>query len=48
LPAIDAVTVNAATCSGTDQRGAPRPMGPRCDIGAFEFDPDPIFASGFD
>ncbi|WP_395683900.1 choice-of-anchor Q domain-containing protein [Dokdonella sp.] len=47
-PAIDAVIVNAATCSGTDQRGAPRPMGTRCDIGAFEFDPDRIFASGFD
>ena len=47
-PAIDAVTVNAATCSGTDQRGAARPLGVRCDIGAFEFDSDPIFANGFE
>jgi hypothetical protein len=47
-PAIDAVTVNAATCGGTDQRGAARPLGVRCDIGAFEFDPDPIFANGFE
>jgi len=23
----------------TDQRGAPRPVGPRCDIGAFEYSP---------
>jgi CSLREA domain-containing protein len=23
----------------TDQRGAPRPVGPRCDIGAFEYNP---------
>ncbi|MDW8101198.1 MAG: choice-of-anchor Q domain-containing protein, partial [Anaerolineae bacterium] len=23
-------------CPPTDQRGVPRPQGPRCDIGAFE------------
>jgi predicted outer membrane repeat protein len=23
----------------TDQRGSPRPMGPRCDVGAFEYSP---------
>lgn len=47
-PAIDAVIVNAAGCSGTDQRGVGRPLGLRCDIGAFELDTDPIFADGFD
>lgn len=25
-----------ANCPGTDQRGVPRPQGPRCDVGAFE------------
>jgi len=34
-PAIDAG--NNATCAGTDQRGAPRPVGLKCDLGAFEF-----------
>ncbi|MBI3115271.1 MAG: CSLREA domain-containing protein [Candidatus Kerfeldbacteria bacterium] len=34
-PAVDAVVL--ANCSvSTDQRGVPRPMGPACDIGAFE------------
>ena len=47
-PAIDQVIVNAATCSGTDQRGVARPLGVRCDIGAFELDSDPIFANGFE
>ncbi|MCS7222228.1 MAG: choice-of-anchor Q domain-containing protein [Anaerolineae bacterium] len=31
--------INAGTnvgCPPTDQRGVPRPQGPRCDIGAFE------------
>ena len=32
-PAIDA----AGACTGTDQRGVPRPQGEACDIGAFEF-----------
>ena len=31
----------------TDQRGAQRPEGPHCDVGAFEF-VDPIFQDGFD
>lgn len=35
-PAIDQVIVNAASCTGTDQRGSARPSGPRCDIGAYE------------
>ncbi len=33
-PAIDAA--NDALCSSTDQRGAHRPIGPHCDIGAYE------------
>jgi cysteine-rich repeat protein len=32
-PAVDA----AGACTGTDQRGVPRPQGAACDIGAFEF-----------
>jgi hypothetical protein len=31
----------------TDQRGVPRPNGPRCDLGAYEFD-DITFQNGFD
>ena len=34
-PAIDAGL--SAACPASDQRGFPRPMGPACDIGAFEF-----------
>lgn len=34
-PAIDAG--NDATCAGIDQRGASRPQGAHCDIGAFEY-----------
>ena len=32
----------------TDQRGSPRVVGVRCDIGAFEYALDPIFNSGFE
>ncbi len=36
-PAIDGVTYNAPNgCPSTDQRGAYRPIGARCDIGAYE------------
>jgi CSLREA domain-containing protein len=40
-PAIDAGNPGApgtggSTCEGTDQRFVSRPLGPRCDIGAFE------------
>lgn len=36
-PAVDGVTFNAPNgCPSVDQRGARRPIGPRCDIGAFE------------
>lgn len=34
-PAIDVVPLASCTVS-TDQRGVPRPMGPACDVGAFE------------
>jgi hypothetical protein len=44
-PAID--TGGDVVCRATDQRGVPRPQGPACDIGAFEFgfaeDDDDIF-----
>jgi CSLREA domain-containing protein len=38
-PARDAVTSGCPPPS-TDQRGVARPRGPRCDSGAFEFDPE--------
>jgi hypothetical protein len=51
-PAIDAGTPQpdggctdlAGTALTTDQRGEPRPQGPRCDIGAFEATPTPTRA----
>jgi len=46
-PAIDAVVVNAASCTGTDQRGFARLVGARCDIGALERT-DLIFAANFE
>jgi hypothetical protein len=36
-PAIDQVPKTGAGCTPTDQRGVPRPQGPACDIGAYEF-----------
>ncbi|MET0230742.1 MAG: choice-of-anchor Q domain-containing protein [Rhodanobacteraceae bacterium] len=45
-PAIDAG--NNAGGSDTDQRGFERVVGARADIGAYERDPDLIFANGFD
>ncbi len=42
-PAIDAG--NNSACPATDERGAPRPHGPTCDIGAFELSP-PIVTTG--
>lgn len=46
-PAIDQVIVNAASCAGADQRGAARPSGPLCDIGAYERNGDLLFDNGF-
>ncbi len=50
-PAIDAG--DPAGCTGDlgkilpfDQRGVPRPQGPRCDIGAYEFVPPPPQSGG--
>lgn len=45
-PAID--TGNNANNLAADQRGSARTIGAAADIGAFEFAPDEIFASGFD
>lgn len=47
-PALD--TGNNDAGLENDQRGAgfPRVVGANADIGAFEFDPDPIFRNGFD
>jgi hypothetical protein len=38
-PAIDAIPLGTSGCGTTittDQRGFPRPIGGRCDIGAYE------------
>ena len=40
-PAID--VIDAALGVMTDQRGVPRPIGPRFDAGAFEYLPPPVF-----
>jgi CSLREA domain-containing protein len=40
-PAID----RGAGCAATDQRGLPRPFGPACDIGAYEYAP-PVPTTG--
>ena len=37
-PAVDAIPIGDASCTGTDQRGVTRPQGDGCDIGAFERD----------
>ncbi len=39
-PAIDAGDI--ASCPATDQRGVLRPQGPDCDIGAYEFESEPL------
>jgi CSLREA domain-containing protein len=51
-PAIDGVIFNAPDgCPATDQRGVKRPIGPRCDIGAYEYEPGisflPLVARNF-
>lgn len=45
-PAID--TGNNSRSLAVDQRGRPRVIGARADIGAYEFSHDTIFANGFD
>ncbi len=37
--AIDQIPATGAGCPTTDQRGVPRPSGPKCDIGAYEVAP---------
>ncbi len=44
--AID--TGNDSTCPPADQRGVPRPQIDHCDIGAYEYVDDIIFADGFE
>ena len=41
-PALDAGGTSANGCPATDQRGVARPQGAACDIGAYEFRPDPL------
>jgi len=43
-PAIDAGA--PGNCPATDQRGAPRPQGSGCDIGAYEFGPPEMVVLG--
>jgi hypothetical protein len=38
-PVIDAVPAGHPACTGTDQRGVARPVGPACDAGAVEAQP---------
>jgi len=47
-PAVDAA--DPGSFPATDQRGVPRPFGPRADVGAFELDPGtvPLFSDGFE
>jgi hypothetical protein len=50
-PATDATTNCSLTAPGTngfDERNTVRPQGAQCDIGAYEFDDDYIFANGVD
>ena len=48
-PAIDGVTYNAPNnCPANDQRGAVRPQGAKCDVGAYELDIDLMAAKAND
>jgi hypothetical protein len=44
-PAIDSGDGTATACPSLDQRGVPRPIGPACDIGAYELAP-PVATTG--
>jgi hypothetical protein len=46
--APDCLEGDGATALSTDGRGAPRPSAGFCDIGAFEYQSDVIFANGFE
>jgi hypothetical protein len=52
--ASSSIAVDALSCDDgpsailIDQRGVTRPQGAQCDIGAYEYDGDYIYASGFD
>jgi hypothetical protein len=46
-PGSPAIDKGGTTGLSFDQRGSPRIVGSEADIGAFEFDPDHIFANGF-
>ncbi len=54
LPAGSVLIDNGSNtnCPGTDARGLPRPLNggqaTRCDVGAVEYNPDRIFATGFE
>lgn len=51
MPGPTGDAVDHGNCSGAppeDQRGAARPTGPGCDIGAVEFTDDTIFKNGFE
>lgn len=43
-PLVDRVPAEDPACTGVDQRAAPRPQGPACDVGSIERD---LVASGF-
>lgn len=48
IDAGDGCTDQHGATLTTDQRGLPRPVGMACDLGAYELQPDPIFADGFE
>jgi hypothetical protein len=47
LPSSPGINKGGGTALSFDQRGSPRVIGGKADIGAFEFDPDHIFGNGF-
>lgn len=47
-PAFDSPVIDmSGNCTGTDQRGQSRPVGPACDMGSVEFT-DIVFSNGFE
>jgi hypothetical protein len=47
LPGSPAIDKGGGTGLSHDQSGSPRVIGGKADIGAFEFDPDVVFRTGF-